>query len=166
MSKLIPIYRYNKHWPECYFKQIARIKKYFPKHLRAYFMHVGSTSIPDCYTSGNLDIALGTSSVLDLITIRDVLAVHGYKNDNENSKLHHYVVTRGINGTLTVKIHIMVVNSQIWNEMYQFKTILSNNKKWKDKYNLLRFNLSLVDNCSLEEYSYQKRIFRERLLSK
>ena len=165
-SKYINIYRYNKCWPYCYEKAVERIRKFLPAHIKTFFMHVGSTSIPGCFTSGNLDIALGIKNVLDLITIRDVLVAHGYKFDQLNSKLHHYIVTRAINGTLTVKVHIMVANCETWKRMYLFKDYLIHHNYARDAYSNLRYSMYKEPNITYPEYSYRKRLFQDEILAK
>lgn len=166
VSQFVKIYNYNPCWPECYERSVKKIKKFLPAHIKTYFMHVGSTSIPGSLTSGNLDIALGIRNVLDLITIRDIMVAHGYKFDVKNSKMHHYVVTRGINGTLTVKVHIIVVNSEPWRRMALFKDYLIHNNQARDAYSNLRYSLYKNETITYTEYSYQKRLFQDEILAR
>ena len=162
----IRIYQYNPCWVETYEKQVKRLQERLPKRIKARFMHVGSTAVPGCYTSGDMDIAHGIESPLDLITVRDVLLVNGYKYDQKHSALHHYVVTRAINGTLTVIVHIVCIGNPIWEDMYIFKDHLLRHNDVRDKYSDLRFQMTKIPNLSLDDYELEKRKFQKEIIRK
>ena len=166
MSEEIKIYQYNPKWGESYENQLKRVKKNIPGYIKCHFMHVGSTSIPGCFTSGDMDIAVGVVRATDLITVRDVLAANGFKYRPELSRLHHYVVTRAINGTLTVKVRILQAGSPSWHEMYVFKNYLIRHNDVRDAYNSLRYNMTKIPNFSLEDYEKEKIKFQRETVAK
>lgn len=162
----IALYRYNREWPECYQKQVARFQEWLPKRINYKVMHIGSTAIPGCITSGNLDIVIAAQSKLDLITIRDILMANGYRFVQPMSSLHHYVVVKGINKTASIYVHIIHAANPIFQDMKILRDHLIHNNRDRDVYNEIRVHLASLPNVTPISYTNEKIKFQKEILRK
>lgn len=162
----ITLYRYNPGWPACYKKQVERFHEWIPKRINYKMMHIGSTAIPGCITSGNLDIVIAAQSKLDLITIRDVLMGNGYRFKQEMSSLHHYVVVKGINKTASIYVHIIHATNPILRDMVLLRDHLIRHNRDREVYNEIRVRTINLPNITLQGYNNEKIKYQKEILQK
>ena len=116
--------------------------------------HAGSTSVEHICAKPIIDILIGIEHFKDGFEFATKLEAIGYESKGENGVPGRHFFAKG--NPRTHHLHMVEMNSDLWNEHLLFRDYLRNHSDARNQYSELKKELALKYKNDREKYTYSK----------
>lgn len=129
--------------------------------------HVGSTAIPNMYGKNIIDILIGVSKE-DFENVATILEKLGYiPSYNSKTDIYQFFAsTKEETKSGDVHIHLVVINTDRYNDFIILKNYLLKNKEEAKEYSDYKKKIIANGNNKREDYKKEKSIYVSKLLER
>jgi GrpB-like predicted nucleotidyltransferase (UPF0157 family) len=140
----VSIVPYNPEWPKLFENEVNFLFHYLPKSLLTRIVHFGSTAIPGMAAKPIIDLLVEVRSFKEAKKqILPLLQLKGYEYfwRTDVSPAYMWFIKRNSRAIRTHHIHMIKVNSKLWDRLY-FRDYLIEFPTKAKKYEKLKYLLS------------------------
>lgn len=163
---LLELSYHRTDWIFEYTKAVKRFREIIPSKIKVCFMHVGSTAAHAVTARPIIDIAIGVINPLDLITVRDILALNGYEPNESRSTISDLFLEKKNKAEQRFNIHVVVFDGPRWNDMFKYTQYLKENPNAAKEFSLFKTDLIVKKKVSREVYEREKANYIKEILKK
>lgn len=159
----VKLMRYNPKWRLIALRDINTLKKALGK-IALDIQHIGSTAIPGMNAKPIIDINVAIKALKSTKDLIEPLKKLGYRYHGGEPKKKLFI--KESNGKVTRHLHILELDSRIWNNDLLFRDFLHKNKKEAQRYAELKGKFAERFYDDRESYSDAKNSFIETIIIK
>ena len=149
-------------------KQYSKLKKLLTELLGGdiSISHVGSTAIPDMVGKNIIDILIGASNYENFEQYSLILKNNGYFEGNNTTQIYKFFAsTENETKSGDVHIHLVMKDTERYDEFLILKNYLLNNKQERDNYSNFKKEI-LAKTTDRKEYRQIKSEYVSNLLKR
>ena len=153
-------------WVFEYTKTVKHMREVIPSSIKVCFMHVGSTAVRGLRCRPIIDLVVGVINPLDLITVRDILNINGYKYNEERSTIFDLFLEKRGMGKQRFNIHVVAFDGPKWKDMFDYTEYLKENPKVAKEFGNFKTELVMKRKVPYIVYEREKAKYISELLKK
>ncbi len=147
-----------------FLKEKSKLLRNLGENVEIY--HVGSTAIPEMYGKNIIDILIGVNNNEEFCKFSAILLKNGYFSGKNHTKIYNFFASKiEETGAGDIHIHLVLKNTERYNEFLILKTYLLNNENEKIKYSNFK-NEILSTTTDRTEYRKIKSEYVSALLKR
>ena len=145
--------------------QIVAKLKAILQNVAVDIQHVGSTAIKNIVAKPIIDIVIGVNDFNDILNMNEILASSGFIFRGQDHP-DQYLYICGEQDFITHHIHVVIYNSESWNNYINLRDYLNSHEDEARDYSLLKLSLAEKYADERKTYTAMKSDFINQLLKK